>query len=100
MARKKPKGALFEWEEAMVTAYYDERCHEVLDPLYEKFTAWHAGEVTHADLDAAIHFVHREMQKIYGLFARPRSQVAVDVVADRGWYERWLAEHPLPDDEE
>ena len=99
MPRKKLRGALGAWEQAMIDAYYDEQCHMALDPLFEKFLEWHDGLVTHADLDAGIHFVHREMQKIYSFFAQSRTQVAAQIVADRSWYERWLADNPMPDEE-
>jgi hypothetical protein len=40
----------------------------VLDPLYDKFQRWKAGELDHADIDKAIHQTHKLTQELYGVF--------------------------------
>ena len=39
----------------MIDAYYDYQWHLTLDPLYEKFQHWKAGETSHDEMDEAIH---------------------------------------------
>ena len=39
---------------------YDYRWCQVLDHLYDKFQRWKAGELTHWDMDEAIHKTHKQ----------------------------------------
>ena len=43
-----------------VDDYYDYRWRQVLDPLYDKFQRWKAGELTHWDMGEAIHEMHKQ----------------------------------------
>jgi hypothetical protein len=52
--KKKRETPEYQWEETLLEAYYDHRWHEVLDPLYEKFQRWKAGELPHDDMNHAI----------------------------------------------
>ena len=60
---KRHKSPRQRWEQALIDAYYDYRCHEVLDPLYDQFQRWKAGELTHDDMDQAIHEAQRKNQE-------------------------------------
>ena len=61
MSRNKP---VRQWEQDLIDAYYDHSYRQVLDPLYEQFQRWKAGELSHEDMNEAIHKVHRENQKL------------------------------------
>lgn len=98
MNRKLRRGPLRDWEDLMLASYADQLYHEALDPLYEKFQEWHAGEVSHLDLDASIHFVHRELQKIYGLLHERRQDLAA-IVTLTPWYQAWVKDNPPPGDD-
>ncbi len=58
MAHKKrsrtPQTPGYQWEQALLDAYYDYRWRQVLEPLYQKFQQWKAGELDHMDMDEAI----------------------------------------------
>jgi hypothetical protein len=47
--------AIRKWEQDLIDAYYDYYYHQILDALYEQFQQWKAGELTHEDMDQAIH---------------------------------------------
>jgi hypothetical protein len=63
-AKKSSRSPVRLWEQALIDAYYDHRWHEVLDPLYDKFQRWKAGELDHADIDKAIHQTHKLTQEL------------------------------------
>src|SRR3989442_2884389 len=91
--RKSPEG---QWEQALIDAYYDMQYHRVLDPLYEKFQQWKAGELTHDDIDEAIHQTHRENQKLYSFFTQNRDMLVFLIENDEEWFSEWVADHPPP----
>lgn len=68
----------------------------MLDPLYEKFQRWKVGELTHADMDRAIHEVHKQDQDLYTLFRQDRSLLVGLIQHDRAWFKNWAADHPPP----
>ncbi len=94
MHRRSP--AVREWEDALIGDYADMRWREVLDPLYEQFQRWKAGELDHADMDEAIHKTHRECQKVYVFFSNRRDELLQIIQWQRDWFEPWLAAHPAP----
>jgi len=85
-----------QWEQALIDAYYDYRYRQVLDPLYDQFQRWHAGHLTHADLDQAIHEAHKENQTLYRLFTEKRDWLVRIIQMDSDWFDPWLANHPPP----
>lgn len=91
--RKTPK---WQWEQALIGDYSEHRGRQVLDPLYEKFQCWRAGELSHGDMDQAIHEVHKQNQATYTLFRQDRGFVLSLIVSDRGWFDAWAAEHSPP----
>ncbi len=99
MARR-PTGPLRVWEETLLAAYRDYLYRRVLTPLAERVDQWRAEDITHEDLDAALHVAHTELQKVYALVTGPRRELAAAAVADRRWYEAFLAEVPPPDDDD
>jgi len=48
-AKKRPP--LHWWEQEMIDDYYDYQWHVALDPLYNKFQSWKAGEVAHTEIE-------------------------------------------------
>jgi hypothetical protein len=96
MSKERRETPEWQWEQALMDAYYDYRYHQVLDPLYDKFQRWHAGQLTHADLDQAIHEVHKENQTLYGLFTEKRDWLVRVIQLDSDWFDPWLAGHPPP----
>jgi len=67
-----------------------------LNPLYEKFKRWEAGELAHWDIDQAIHETHKENQHLYSLFNESRRFLVGMIQWDEEWSERWLVDHPPP----
>ncbi len=52
--------------------------------------------MTHADLDQAVHEVHKENQTLYGLFTEKRDWLVGVIQLDSDWFDPWLADHPPP----
>jgi len=97
MSRKKrSQTPEWQWEQALIDAYYDHRWRQVLEPLYEKFQRWKGGEFTHADMDRAIHEAHKEGQEVYRFFTEKRSWLVSLIQLDREWFEPWVTDHPPP----
>ena len=87
----------WQWEKALIDAYYDYRWHKLLDPLCDTFKSWKAGELTHADVDRAIEEAYKERCLINNLFGQRRDRsVALIHWWDRDWFEAWVNEHRPP----
>jgi hypothetical protein len=89
-----------QWEEALLEAYHDYRWRQVLDPLYEKFRRWKAGELPHADMNEAVHETHKQSQELYGLFCQKRDFLVGLAQWDEEWFDEWVKDHPPPPDVE
>ncbi len=96
MTRKKRDTPKWQWEQALLDAYYDHRWREVLDPLYEKFQRWKAGELSHADRDEAIHRAHKQNQEVFRFFAEKRDWLVKVIQWDAAWFDEWVKANPLP----
>lgn len=96
MSRKQRHTSEWQWEQALIEAYVDHRWHQLLDPLHEQFHRWERGELTHDDLDQAIHQTHKETQRLYGLFTERRERLVRLIQWDLAWFAPWLAAHPPP----
>lgn len=93
------KSSDWQWEAALVEAYYDYRWRKLLDPLCDTFKRWKAGELTHADVDRAIDEAYKERCLINSLFGQRRDRsVALINWWDRDWFEAWVNEHRPPSD--
>ncbi len=68
---KKSKGQR-KREQEIIDAYYDKRMRQLLEPLYEDFQKWKRGGLSHYVLFERIRQVHKENQKLYGLFTSSR----------------------------
>jgi hypothetical protein len=95
--RKRRQTPEWKWEQALIDDYYDYRWREVLNPLYEKFKRWEAGELTHEDMDQAIHETHKQDQELYSLFTQSRSFLVGMIQWAEEWFEEWVADHPPPE---
>jgi hypothetical protein len=93
MSRNK---AIRQWEQDLIHAYYDYSYHQVLDPLYEQFQRWKAGELDHEDINDAIHKVHKENQRLYVFFTRSRKDLMHMIQWNQEWFAAWVADHPPP----
>jgi hypothetical protein len=85
-----------DWEQQLIDAYSDARWRAALDPLYEEFRRWKAGELTHDDLDRAIHRTHRQGQQIDAFFTQRRAELVALIQWDRDFFEPCVAAHPPP----
>jgi hypothetical protein len=81
----KQRSRLYHWEQEMIDACHDDKrsspmdqWHLVLDPLYEKFQAWKAGEVSHLQMDKELYEAHSSCQKLYTLFTSKRDFLAYE----------------------
>lgn len=86
----------YQWEQEMIDASYDYQWHLVLDPLYEQFQRWKAGEVSHDEMDEAIHKTHKACQQVYSLFARKRDFLVGVIQFNEEWFPKWVKDHPKP----
>lgn len=97
MSRKKRRETPeWKWEQALIDDYYDYRRRQVLNPLYEKFKRWEAGELDHWDMDQAIHETHKENQGLFSLFSESRHFLVGMIQWDEEWFDEWVASHPPP----
>ena len=97
MSRKHRRNSpTWQWEKALIAAYYDMQYHRVLDPLYEKFQQWKAGKLAHEDIDQAIHEVHKQNQELYSFFTQRHDMLVFMIQRDEEWFFPWLADHPAP----
>jgi hypothetical protein len=95
-AKERSQSPSRRWEQSMIDAFYDYRWHQVLDPLYEKFKHWEAGELDHAVMDQAIHQTHRLTQELYGIFNLNHEILARSIQLNEDWFHSWLKDHPPP----
>ncbi len=100
MADQRRRSPQRQWEQALIDAYYDHRWRQVLDPLYDKFQRWKAGDLTHDDIDHAIHQTHRQTQQLFSLFTTKRDLLARMIQMDTDWFETWTRDHPPPEPEQ
>jgi len=94
--RKKHDTPQWRYEQAMIDAYYDDWMHRTLDPLYEDFQRWKRGELTHWDMDKAIHEAHKQNQEVYKFFTQKRDFIVGLIKMDEAWFEAWVAQNPPP----
>lgn len=96
--KKKRNTPQWQWEEALLEAYYDHRWHQVLDPLYEQMQRWKDGELQHEDIDQAVHQTHKQTRELYNLFTQKRDFLVLIAQVDQEWFQPWLTQHPAPPD--
>jgi len=94
--KKRRETPAYKWEQALIDDYYDYRWRQVLNPLYEKFKRWEAGELEHWDMDQAIHETHKENQALYSLFTESRGSLIGMIQWDEEWFAQWIVDHPPP----
>jgi len=82
----------------VIDAFYDYQWHLGLNPLYEQFQRWKAGEVSHLEIDEAIHKTHKACQKVYGLFTSKRDFLVSVIQFNEEWFSGWVKDHPRPKD--
>jgi hypothetical protein len=92
----KKRSPLYQWEQEMIDAFYDYQWHLVLDPLYELFQRWKACEVSHYEMDEAIHKTHKACQQVYSLFTEKRDFLVNIIQFNEDWFVQWTTDHPKP----
>jgi len=89
-----------QWEQEMIDAYYDDQWHQALDPLYDKFQQWKAGDLSHGELDEAIHQTHKSCQHVYNFFTTKRDLLVRIIQFNEEWFQDWIKDHPKPIDQD
>jgi hypothetical protein len=92
----KKRSPLYQWEQEMIDAFRDYQWHLALDPLYEQFQQWKAGELSHLEIDEAIYRTHRECREVYSLFMNNHDFLAKVISHNEDWFPQWEKEHPRP----
>jgi hypothetical protein len=92
----KKRSPLHQWEQEMIDAFHDYQWRLTLDPLYDKFQRWKAGDVSHYEMDEAIHKTHKACQKVYSLFTSKRDFLVSAIQFNEDWFPGWVKEHPRP----
>jgi hypothetical protein len=92
----KKRSPLYLWEQEMIDAFYDYQWHLALDPLYEKFQGWKAGNFSHDEMDKAIHETHKECRDVYNLFTTKRDFLVKIIQFNEDWFPEWVRRHPKP----
>jgi hypothetical protein len=87
----KKRSPLHQWE-----AYYDYQWRLTLNPLYDKFQGCKAGEISHAEIDEAIHKAHKSCQDVYNLFTTKRDLLVRIIQINEEWFSQWVKNHPQP----
>jgi len=93
--KKKRETPEWQWEQALIDDYCDYRYRQVFDSLYDKLSRWKVGELSHADIDNAIHQAHKQDQELYRLFTEDRDDLVKLIQWDE-WFDEWVKNHPPP----
>jgi hypothetical protein len=97
MSRNKRKQTPeYQWESALISAYYDYRWKWVLDPLYQKFQQWKAGELSHLDIDEAIHRTYKPRRDVNSFFSLKRDYLVRAIQINEEWFLPWVKDNPPP----
>jgi hypothetical protein len=91
-----PQTPGYQWEQSLLDAYYDYRWRQVLEPLYQKFEHWKAGELDHMDMDEALHQTHKQTQEVYVFFTQKRDLLVRVIQFDESWFQAWMQDNPPP----
>lgn len=54
--------------------------------LYEQFQRWKVGELSHLEIDEAIHKTHKACQKVYSLFTGKRDFLVSVIQFNEDWF--------------
>jgi len=94
--KKRTQTPEYQWEQALLDAYYDHHWRQVLEPLYQKFQQWKASELDHMDMDEAIHQTHKQTQEVYVFFTQKRNLLVRVIQLDEAWFLTWVKDNPPP----
>ena len=86
----------YQWEQALLDAFYDYNWRQVLEPLYQKFQQWKAGELDHMDISEAIHYTRKQTQEVYSLFTLKREMLVRVIQLNEEWFPTWVKDNPPP----
>lgn len=94
--KKRTQTPEYQWEQALLDAFYDYRWRQVLEPLYQKFQQWKTGELNHKDMDEAIHQTHKQTQDVYSIFTMKREVLVRAIQLNEEWFQAWVKDNPPP----
>jgi hypothetical protein len=95
--KKRTQTPEYQWEQALLDAYYDYRWREVLEPLYQKFQQWKVGELDQIDMSEAIHQTHKQTQEVYRFFTEKRDWLVRVIQLNEAWFQQWVKDNPPPE---
>lgn len=95
--KKRTQTPEYQWEQALIHAYHDYRWRQILEPLYQKFQQWKAGELDHLDMDEAIHQTHKQNLEVYGTFTLKREILVRAIQLEEDWFQTWVKDNPPPE---
>ena len=97
MAKKRRDTPEWQWEQALIDAYYDARWREVFDALHTQLHDWESGKLAHDEMSDALHAAHKGSQEVYTFFGdRNRDHLILFIALDEAWFTPWLSAHPAP----
>jgi len=86
----------YQWEQALLDAYYDHSWRDVLEPLAEQFERWKLGELDHEQISNAIHRTHKATQRVYTFFGEKREFLLRAIPLNHDWFQTWVKANPPP----
>lgn len=94
--KKRTQTPEYQWEQALLDAYYDHRWRQVLDPLYQKFQQWKTDELDHMEMNEAIRQTHKQTQEVYSVFTLKRETLIRAIQLYEEWFQVWVKDNPPP----
>ena len=95
--KKRTQTPEYQWEQALIDAYYDYRWRQVLEPLYQKVpTVESRASWITRDMDEAIHQTHKQTQEVYSVFTLKREILVRAIQLNEEWFQAWVKDNPPP----
>jgi len=94
--KKRTQTPEYQWEQALLEAYHDYRWREILEPLYQKFQQWQAGELDHLDMDEAIHQTYKPRRDVNNFFTLKQEILVRAIQLNEDWFQAWVKGNPPP----
>lgn len=94
--KKRTQTPEYQWEQALIDAYYDYRWREVLEPLAAQFESWKLGEMNHEQISGVIHQTHKQTQGVFSVFTLKREILVCAIQLNEEWFHAWVKGNPPP----
>ena len=86
-----------QWEERLVSDYYDHRWRTLMEPLCDKMQLWKAGKLSHADMDQTLERVHNQICELRNVLSQRHDRLVLLIQwLDREWFTEWVKEYSPP----